>query len=103
MKIYKQLIQVIETLATSSKWTGNYDYGTYRKFIYVPKNCKRYTSLSIPTIDDEPDLTSVWIGRILTQEYILLEVHFYPSNKNWSQFSAWLMAMVNNPESLIND
>ena len=103
MKNYKQLIQVIETLETSSKWTGNYDYGTYRKFIYVPRNSKRYTSLSIPTIDHEPDLTGLWIGRILTQEYILLEVHFNPSNKNWSQFSAWLMAMVNNPESLIND
>ena len=97
MKNYQQLLETFDVLVNSSKWTGNYDYGTYKKFVYVPRNSNRYTSLSIPTIDDQPDLTGLWIGRILTEKYILLEVHFNPSNKNWSQFSDWLMAMVNNP------
>jgi hypothetical protein len=103
MKNYKQLIQVIETLETSSKWTGNYELEGYKKFVYIPRNGTRYTSLSIPLINNKPDLTREWIGRILTDQYILIQLEFLPTDKTWSHFTDWLTALVYNPNRLIHD
>lgn len=110
MKNYKQLLQVIETLETSSKWTGNYEVqgfdGSYqkcKKFVYVPNNGSRYTSLSIPLINNEPDLTREWVGRILTDQYVLVQVTFLPTDQTWPHFVEWLGTLVYNPNRLIHD
>jgi len=103
MKNYKQLLQVIETLETSSKWTGNFELEGYKKFVYIPNNGSRYTSLSIPLINNEPDLTREWVGRILTDKYILVQVVFLPTDQTWAHFVEWLAALVYNPNRLIHD
>ena len=110
MKNYKQLLQVLETLETSSKWTGNYEVegfqGSYqkcKKFVYIPRNGTRYTSLSIPIVNGIPDLTKEWVGRILTDQYVLVKVVFLPTDKTWSHFQDWLSALVTNPNRLIHD
>lgn len=103
MKNYKQLLQVIETLETSSKWTGNFELEGYKKFVYIPNNGSRYTSLSIPLINNEPDLTREWVGRILTDQYILVQVVFLPTDQTWAHFVEWLGTLVYNPNRLIHD
>lgn len=97
------LTEILEILENSNKWTANWIDGGYRKFIYVPETTQRYTTLYIPlTIDSQPDLTSDFVGRILTEKYILVTVHFNPKGKTWNQFLVWLKTMITNPDSLLD-
>lgn len=96
------LTEVLETLENSPKWTGNWKENGYKKFIYVPANSGRFTTLYIPIVNGEPDLTSPWIGRVLTQQYILVTLHYDPNGKTWEHFLQWLSLMVTNPDALLD-
>ena len=106
MNHYDELIQVLDVLSSSSKWTGNWSNGEAigeKKFVYVPYNGAKYTSLTIPTINNEPDLSRPFVGKILMPNYILVQVRFVPLGKTWPEFLSWLKTMVNNPESLLDE
>ena len=108
METTKDLSQILEKLVNSNKWTGyiedeNGQKMAYAKFIYVPENGSRYTSLTIPLINKEfmPDLSKEWVGRVMTDDYYLVKVLFNPSGRTWQQFTEWLKLMVNNPQTLV--
>lgn len=104
MNNYKELVEILEVLENSPKWTGNFIDQGYKKFIYVPRNNQRYTALTIPlTENGEPDVTRHWVGLIMSESFHLCTMTFTPSGKSWDQMLEWLNALVNNPELLLNE
>ena len=104
MNNYKELVEILEVLENSQKWTGNWIDQGYKKFIYVPRNKQRYTALRIPlTENNEPDVTRHWVGTVMTGQYHLITMTFVPTGKSWAQMTEWLNALVYNPELLLNE
>ena len=107
METVKDLSLILEKLVNSNKWTGSWtnadgEWLTYAKFTYIPNNGSKYTSLTIPLVNNEflPDLSKEWVGNVMTDDYYLVKVLFNPGGKTWKQFTEWLKLMVNNPQIL---